>query len=69
MTLLQRAKQIWPGLNSQELNLALWTCTTFPTGDEATILADLETAYNQSGGDLWIALHKADLVVSAKIGL
>jgi hypothetical protein len=68
MTLLDRAKQVWRGLNEQELKLALWTCTTYPTGDEATILADLQKANHDSGGDLWLALHKADLVVSAKIG-
>jgi hypothetical protein len=68
MTLEQRAKAVWPGLNTQELNLALWACTTYPTGDEATILADLQKANHDSGGDLWLALHKADLVVSAKIG-
>lgn len=60
MTIQQRAKEIWPGLNSQEINLALWTCTTYPTGNGEDILLALKNAYEKSGGDLWIALHQAD---------
>lgn len=59
-TLQQKAKQIWPGLSANELDTALWSLTTYPTGNESLILSDLKTAYNKSGGDLWQALNQAD---------
>lgn len=60
MNLLQQAKQVWPGLNAKELDLVLWTCTTYPTGDQSEVLADLKNAYEKSGGDLLQALNQAD---------
>ena len=60
MTILQRAKQIWPGLSSADLNIALWSLTTFPSGNEDEVLAALKDAYSKSGGDLLQALHQAD---------
>jgi len=60
MTILQRAKLIWPGLSSADLNIALWSLTTYPSGKDDDILAALKDAYNKSGGDLLLALVQAD---------
>lgn len=62
MTILQRAKQIWPGLSSADLNIALWSLTTYPSGKDDDILAALNDAYSKSGGDLLQALNLADQV-------
>jgi len=66
MTIQVRAKQIWPGLSNQELDIVLWSCTTFPSGNEDDILAVLKDAYLKSGGDLLQALHQADQTQTAK---
>lgn len=60
MSIQVRAKQIWPGLSSAELNIALWSLTTFPSGNEDDILRALGDAYQKSGGDLLQALQIAD---------
>ena len=60
MSIQVRAKQIWPGLSSADLNIALWSLTTFPLGNEDDILAALKDAYSKSGGDLLQALQLAD---------
>lgn len=60
MTLLQRAKQIWPGLSATEMDTVLWACTTYPEGSEGEVLAALKDAYTKSGGDVWQALNQAD---------
>lgn len=60
MNLLQQARQVWPGLNTNDLNLILWSCTTYPTGGEQEVLAALKNVYEKSGGDLLQALNQAD---------
>lgn len=60
MNTLQRAKQIWPGLSEADLKIALWSLTTFPSGNEDEVLAALKDAYSKSGGDLLQALNLAD---------
>lgn len=60
MSLLQRAKAIWPGLSTTEMDTALWACTTYPMGSDDEVLAALKDAYRKSGGDLWQALNQAD---------
>lgn len=58
--LTQEARKTWPGLSSADLNIALWSLTTFPSGNEDEVLAALKDAYSKSGGDLLQALHLAD---------
>lgn len=60
MTLLQRAKQIWPGLSEADLRLVLWTFTEYPAGKDEDTLRALSDAYRKSGGDLLLALVQAD---------
>lgn len=60
MSLMQRAKQIWPGLSESDMKIALWSLTTFPSGKDEEVLAALRDAYSKSGGDLLQALHQAD---------
>jgi len=60
MTLLERAKKIWPGLSEADLKLVLWTFTQYPTGKDEDVLRALSDAYSKSGGDLLQALYLAD---------
>jgi hypothetical protein len=60
IALILDAKEIWPGLSNADLKLALWTLTTYPTGDPDEVLAALKDAYETSDGDLLRALHLAD---------
>lgn len=68
MTLLQRAKQIWPGLSEADLKLVLWTFTEYPAGKDEDTLRALSDAYSKSGGDLLQALHLADKERNQSIG-
>ena len=60
MSIQARAKLIWPGLSSADLNIALWSLTTFPMGEPDEVLRALKDAYQKSGGDLLQALQIAD---------
>lgn len=60
MNMMQRAKQIWPGLSEADLKIALWSLTTYPSGKDEEVLAALKDAYSKSGGDFLQALHQAD---------
>lgn len=68
MNIEQKAKQVWPGLSSADLKIALWSLTTYPTGNEDEVLAALRDAYNKSGGDFLQALHLADQQRNQDIG-
>lgn len=68
MTLLERAKKIWPGLSEADLKLVLWTFTQYPGGKDEDTLRALSDAYNKSGGDLLQALHLADRQRNQSIG-
>lgn len=57
---LQQAKQVWPGLNAQEIALVLWVLTKYPLEDPEDSLRALKNAYERSGGDLLHALNQAD---------
>jgi hypothetical protein len=60
MTVLQRAKQVWPGLSESDLKIALWSLTTYPSGKETDVLDALRSAYIESDGNLLQALQRAD---------
>ena len=64
--LTQEARKTWPGLSSADLNIALWSLTTFPMGEPDEVLRALKDAYLKSGGDLLQALHQADQTQTAK---
>lgn len=58
--LLNRAKTTWPGLCKKDLEIALWSLTTYPAGKDDEVLAALKDAYNRSDGNLLSALEQAD---------
>lgn len=60
MTLKRRAREVWPGLNDKEIDIVLWSCTTFPVGSDNEVLAALRDAYSKSDGNLLAALEAAD---------
>lgn len=62
-----KCKEIWPGLNSQEMSAALWSLTTFPMGNEEEVLAALKDAWKKSEGDLLRAFVQADEAISADL--
>jgi len=64
--LLDRAKSTWPGLSQTDLKIALWSLTTYPTGDPDEVLAVLKDAYNKSDGNLLSALEQADAAIVAQ---
>lgn len=67
MTVLLEAKKIWPGLSQSDLEIALWSLTTYPAGESSDVLRALRDAYNKSGGDFLQALHMADEARNQKI--
>jgi hypothetical protein len=58
--LLNRAKTTWPGLCKKDLEIALWSLTTYPTGRDDDIIAALSDAYEKSDGNLLQAQQQAD---------
>lgn len=58
--LLKHAAQVWPGLCQNDLKLILSLVTTYPTGKESEVLADLKDAYQKSDGNFLLALEQAE---------
>lgn len=60
------AKRIWPGISSNEADVLLWSCTTYPVGSDTEVEHALKDAYMKSGGDVFQALVLADQELTAK---